>query len=98
MESDTDTIALEATPRREQPDRGARPLRIGLMLRGIDEYDGAGVYIRKLCDALFELDPDARSGYWPEYEASLRERESLPREPSFADYVAGLREDVAQLK
>lgn len=45
-----------------------------------------------------ELDPDARSGYWPEYEASLRERESLPREPSFADYVAGLREDVAQLK
>lgn len=33
-----------------------RPLRIGMMLRGIDEYDGAGVYIRQLCDALFELD------------------------------------------
>jgi glycosyltransferase involved in cell wall biosynthesis len=27
------------------------------MLRGIDEYDGAGVYIRKLLDALLELDP-----------------------------------------
>jgi glycosyltransferase involved in cell wall biosynthesis len=39
-------------------DLDARPraLRIGLMLRAVDEYDGAGVYIRKLCDALFELD------------------------------------------
>ena len=26
------------------------------MLRGVDEYDGAGVYIRQLCDALFQLD------------------------------------------
>jgi glycosyltransferase involved in cell wall biosynthesis len=26
------------------------------MLRGIDEYDGAGVYIRQLCDALFQVD------------------------------------------
>jgi glycosyltransferase involved in cell wall biosynthesis len=34
------------------------PLRIGLMLRGIEEYDGAGVYIRKLVDALLELDAD----------------------------------------
>jgi glycosyltransferase involved in cell wall biosynthesis len=33
-----------------------RPLRIGLMLRGLDEYDGAGVYIRQLCDELFKLD------------------------------------------
>lgn len=31
-------------------------LRIGIMLRGIDEYDGAGVYIRKLLDALFQID------------------------------------------
>jgi glycosyltransferase involved in cell wall biosynthesis len=31
-------------------------LRIGLMLRGIDEVDGSGIYIRKLCDALFEED------------------------------------------
>jgi glycosyltransferase involved in cell wall biosynthesis len=35
------------------------PLRIGIMLRGIDEVDGVGVYIRKLCDALLSLDaPD----------------------------------------
>jgi glycosyltransferase involved in cell wall biosynthesis len=26
------------------------------MLRAVDEYDGAGVYIRQLCDALFKLD------------------------------------------
>jgi glycosyltransferase involved in cell wall biosynthesis len=32
------------------------PLRIGLMLRAVDEYDGAGVYIRQLCEALFEMD------------------------------------------
>ncbi len=32
------------------------PIRIGVMLRGIAEYDGAGVYIRKLMDALLDLD------------------------------------------
>jgi glycosyltransferase involved in cell wall biosynthesis len=32
-------------------------LRIGLMLRAIDDVDGQGIYIRKLCDALFETDP-----------------------------------------
>ena len=31
-------------------------LRIGIMLRAIDDVDGQGIYIRKLCDALFELD------------------------------------------
>jgi glycosyltransferase involved in cell wall biosynthesis len=31
-------------------------LRIGIMLRGIDEYDGAGVYIRQLVDAVLRLD------------------------------------------
>jgi glycosyltransferase involved in cell wall biosynthesis len=36
--------------------RQSRPLRIGLMLRAVDEYDGAGVYIRQLCHALFEVD------------------------------------------
>jgi glycosyltransferase involved in cell wall biosynthesis len=34
----------------------ARPLRIGLMLRAVDDVDGQGIYIRKLCEALFELD------------------------------------------
>jgi glycosyltransferase involved in cell wall biosynthesis len=33
-----------------------RPLRIGIMLRAVDERDGAGVYIRALLTALFELD------------------------------------------
>jgi len=28
------------------------------MLRGIDEYDGAGVYIRQLCNALLEVDQE----------------------------------------
>lgn len=32
------------------------PLRIGLMLRAVDDVDGQGIYIRKLCDALFDLD------------------------------------------
>jgi glycosyltransferase involved in cell wall biosynthesis len=31
-------------------------LRIGLMLRAVDDVDGQGIYIRKLCDALFEVD------------------------------------------
>ena len=34
----------------------ANPLRIGLMLRAIDDVDGQGIYTRKLCDALFDLD------------------------------------------
>lgn len=32
------------------------PLRIGLMLRAVDDVDGQGIYIRELCDALFDLD------------------------------------------
>lgn len=32
------------------------PLRIGLMLRAVEDVDGQGIYIRKLCDALFEVD------------------------------------------
>ena len=31
-------------------------LRIGLMLRAVEDVDGQGIYIRKLCDALFEVD------------------------------------------
>jgi glycosyltransferase involved in cell wall biosynthesis len=34
----------------------AGPLRIGLMLRAIDDVDGQGIYIRELCKALFDLD------------------------------------------
>jgi glycosyltransferase involved in cell wall biosynthesis len=50
------TLAPDKVPSPADLDRKPRALRIGLMLRAIDEYDGAGVYIRKLCDALFELD------------------------------------------
>jgi len=31
-------------------------LRIGFMLRAVDDIDGQGIYIRKLCEALLELD------------------------------------------
>ncbi len=41
---------------RPLPQAGDRPLRIGVMLRGIREVDGVGVFIRQLCDALFEVD------------------------------------------
>ncbi len=43
------TQTNEAQPRRP-------PIRIGIMLRGVKEYDGAGVYIRQLLDALLRLD------------------------------------------
>jgi glycosyltransferase involved in cell wall biosynthesis len=47
-----------APPVAVPPRRGAppRPLRIGVMLRGVSEYDGAGVYIRNLMDALLAFD------------------------------------------
>jgi glycosyltransferase involved in cell wall biosynthesis len=43
-----------------------RPLRIGLMLRAVDDVDGQGIYIRELCDALFDLDTHNRyvAFYW----------------------------------
>ncbi len=60
MEPETGTIT-PAAPRDDRPDPMARPLRIGLMLRAIDDVDGQGIYIRELCDALFEA--DARNQY-----------------------------------
>jgi len=50
---------IETAPPELRPPRGEagpRPLRIGVMLRAVGEYDGAGIYIRKLMDALLELD------------------------------------------
>lgn len=52
------TVGLNFPVLEKQAGHAERPLRIGIMLRGVDEYDGAGVYIRQLCDALFELDQD----------------------------------------
>jgi glycosyltransferase involved in cell wall biosynthesis len=42
------------------------PVRIGLMLRAVDDVDGQGIYIRKLCEALFELDSQNQyvAYYW----------------------------------
>ena len=37
---------------------GSRRLRVGLMLRAVDDIDGQGIYIRKLCEALFEADQE----------------------------------------
>ena len=50
------TLASDRVSDPSNLDRTPPALRIGLMLRAVDEYDGAGVYIRKLCEALFELD------------------------------------------
>jgi glycosyltransferase involved in cell wall biosynthesis len=43
-----------------------RTLRIGLMLRAVDDVDGQGIYIRKLCEALFALDSQNQyvAYYW----------------------------------
>ena len=48
MASGVTTLKPRADSPSHPADSAARPLRIGLMLRSIDEYDGAGVYIRKL--------------------------------------------------
>ncbi|HYC33905.1 MAG TPA: hypothetical protein VEB59_16560, partial [Gemmatimonadales bacterium] len=45
------------SPTRHRPSNPHRnPLRIGVMLRAVGEYDGAGVYIRALLDALLAID------------------------------------------
>ena len=57
-----------------------RPLGIGLMLRAVDDVDGQGIYIRKLCEALFELDPHNRYvAYYcrPEQVGSFGQRPNL---------------------
>lgn len=46
---------LRAAPRTLSPPAVDR-LRIGLMLRAIDDVDGQGIYVRRLFDALFEVD------------------------------------------
>jgi hypothetical protein len=48
--------------------RESPPRRIGLMLRAVDDVDGQGIYIRELCDALFDLDTHNQyvALYWRE--------------------------------
>lgn len=55
MDSGIDT-APRRTPSLGDPAGTQQPLRIGLMLRAVDDVDGQGIYIRELCDALFDLD------------------------------------------
>ncbi len=49
--------ASHSAPAADPHGPSAARLRIGLMLRAIDDVDGQGIYIRKLCEALFEADP-----------------------------------------
>jgi glycosyltransferase involved in cell wall biosynthesis len=55
-------MPVARAPKAAPEDRGSEtaagppPLRIGLMLRAIDDVDGQGIYIRKLCEALFQVD------------------------------------------
>jgi glycosyltransferase involved in cell wall biosynthesis len=55
MDSGIDTAA-RVTPRATRAVTEPPPLRVGLMLRAVDDVDGQGIYIRELCDALFDLD------------------------------------------
>lgn len=55
MPASTETPSIPLTVRAGERMRD-RPLHIGLMLRGVDEVDGAGVYARRLYHALFDID------------------------------------------
>jgi glycosyltransferase involved in cell wall biosynthesis len=59
-------------------------LRIGLMLRGIEEYDGAGVYIRKLLDALLRIDT---TNQYVLFFASTRQRGRYAHLPNVREVV-----------
>ena len=57
-----------------------RPLRIGLMLRAVNDIDGQGIYIRKLYEALFEIDTHNRyvAYYWrPDQVGNFGQRPNL---------------------
>jgi glycosyltransferase involved in cell wall biosynthesis len=62
----------------------SRPLRIGLMLRGIDEYDGAGVYIRQLLDAVLRLD---RTNEYVLFYAETRQQGRYAHLPNVREVV-----------
>jgi glycosyltransferase involved in cell wall biosynthesis len=68
------SVPMTATP----------PLRIGLMLRGIDEYDGAGVYIRQLVDAVLQLD---RTNQYVLFYADARQRGRYAHLPNVREVV-----------
>jgi glycosyltransferase involved in cell wall biosynthesis len=59
-------------------------LRIGIMLRAIEEYDGAGVYIRKLLDALLRIDT---TNQYVLFFASARQRGRYSDLPNVREVV-----------
>jgi glycosyltransferase involved in cell wall biosynthesis len=59
-------------------------VKIGLMLRGIDEYDGAGVYIRQLLDAVLQLD---RTNQYVLFYADARQRGRYAHLPNVREVV-----------
>jgi glycosyltransferase involved in cell wall biosynthesis len=73
MSAETRTQTAEGTP-----------LRIGLMLRGIDEYDGAGVYIRQLLDAVLRLD---RTNQYVLFYSDARQRGRYANLPNVREVV-----------
>jgi glycosyltransferase involved in cell wall biosynthesis len=78
------TSALAAEAPSARGGDGRPPLRIGFMLRGIDEYDGAGVYIRKLLDALLELD---RTNHYVLFYATNAQRGRYGHLPNVREVV-----------
>lgn len=59
-------------------------VKIGLMLRGIDEYDGAGVYIRQLLDAVLQLD---RTNEYVLFYSDARQRGRYAHLPNVREVV-----------
>jgi hypothetical protein len=56
----TGSITHDGCNRGRRGVTGAPQLHVGLMLRAVDDVDGQGIYIRKLCEALFDLDQHNR--------------------------------------
>ena len=77
------TAGLSRAPRQERR-AGTRRLRIGLMLRAVDDVDGQGIYIRELCNALFDID---RHNQYVAFYASERQRGTLGRRPNVRELV-----------
>jgi glycosyltransferase involved in cell wall biosynthesis len=53
---EADRVYQAANPLPPLEDKTGKPLRIGLMLRAVEDVDGQGIYVRKLYEALFEVD------------------------------------------
>jgi glycosyltransferase involved in cell wall biosynthesis len=81
---DSSTVSLVAESWASGTSAQRAPLRIGLMLRAIDEYDGAGVYIRKLLDALLGIDT---TNEYVLFFSSVRQRGRYAHLPNVREVV-----------